>query len=713
MRNLRNKSFLILLMFVALIFSVTPMGVFASSSTTYTYALDDQHHYVQTQDAYLPGQTITNLYMKNPTDIAIDEQDRLVIADSGNQRVIVYDPISAEIVLQIDNDYLSTLNPADFGLDPDLYGPEVGKKAFATFELPSGVFVVREASGYLGLGDIYVADPVATTVYHFDKDGNLLELFQKPDAVMYESSDFEPEKVAVDKAGIMYIVSKGTSDGIVQLSNTGVFLGFFSSNTVNLTLREQIQKLIYSDEQLENLGINLIPPVFTSVFIDLENHVYSSSSGIKVENLKKHNTQGANMLADIWISDSHLSDLYVDNLGIIYTADQGGWIDVYTNDGEFIYSFGTTSDLSIAGFFKTLAGIAVDASGQIWTVDSGNSYLQSFLPTEYAQTIYSAITHYNNAEYEIAIEEWQQVLSLNQLSILAHNGIAKNYLQTYEYQLAADHFKIAGNRDQYSDAFWEIRNMWLQANLIWIIAVTFVVTVSYFILKLVDRKHKIFDPLRRVVQKTENVRLINDVLYMREVFHKPSDYYYSLRKKRRGSYVGAFLILLLTFLSYLYYIAGKGFIFQTVAIQDIDLNSIVLGFVVLIGLFILCSYLVTSIQDGEGTLGEIFKGFVYSLWPFILGSVLSTLFSYIATNNELFLLNLIFYFGLAGSALFIFISIAEIQNYSFWQTVKSVLLTILFVLVILLVISFLQMTIKQLFSFVIEFFKEVVRNVIG
>jgi len=680
------KPLLVALIAIITFFSFLPVGVYASSSTTYTYALDDNKHYVRTQDAYLPGQTITDLALDKPSDIAIDQNNHLVIADMGNARVIVYDPVSGAITLEI--------------TDPQMLGP-------------TGIYVCMEDSVYVSIGDIYVADPTAGYVFHFDSAGNLLEQFGKPTSVMYESLDFQPERVAVDKAGIMYIVSKGTSDGIIQLSNTGEFQGFFASNQVHLTWFEKLQQLVYTDAQLENLGINFTPPVFTSVYIDSTGIVYSSSSGQAVENIKKHNTQGTNMIADMFVSSSKLSDIFVDKQGIIYTSDQGGFIDVYTNDGEFIYTFGTINDVSVAGFFKTLSAIAVDDNGQIWTVDSGNNYLQSFMPTDYANTIYSAIINYNNTNYEEAIRLWQEVLRLNQLSILAHNGIAKNYLQIEEYSLAAEHFKIAGNRDLYSEAFWEIRNIWLQNNLITIIELLAIFGVVAIALKLVNRKYHVLAPVQSFGKKISNIKLINDVMYMSQVAKKPGDSFYYLRRHRKGSYLGGVLILILTFFSYLLFVAGKGFIFQYTAIKDLDLNSIILGFVVLIGLFIICSYLVTSIQDGEGTMGEIFLGFAYSMYPFIIACIASTLISYVSTNNEVFLLNTIFYVGLFYTAALIFISISEIQNYTVGQTIKSILLTILFVIVILLVLSFIQMTIKQVFQFLEEFIKEAIRNVIN
>jgi tetratricopeptide (TPR) repeat protein len=661
----------------------------AASATTYTYALDDENRFVRTQDAYLPGLTVTGLGLDKPSDLTIDDDGLVVIADSGtkNRRIVYYDPTTNAIVRTVEH-------------------PQ--------FVTPTDVFIVMETSAYVTKGDLYVADPTAEKVFHFNKAGVLIETFGKPASIMYETLSFQPQKVAVDKAGILYLVSKGSSDGIVQLSNTGEFLGFFTSNKVQLNLREQFQQFIYTDEQLTALGLNLTPPVFTSVDIDKAGIVYTSSSGARREdNVKKHNTQGNNMIADIFIASTQLTDVTVDDFGIIYTADTLGFIDVYTNDGEFIYTFGAVADISVAGFFKNLSGIVVDANRTIWTIDSGKNYLQSFVPTEYASKIYEAIHLYNETRYAESIELWQNVLRLNQLSVLAHNGLAKNYLQTEDYRLAAYHFEIAGNRTLYSEAFWEIRNLWLQEYLITIILVGVLIGAAAVALKIADRRKHIFAGVRTAVAKFEHIRFVEDILYAKEVTKKPSDAFYAIKRGHKGSMLGATLVLILTFLSYVLSIAGKSFIFQTVSVQDLDLSSIILGFFLLIGLFVLCSFLVTSIQDGEGTLAEIYRGVAYSMWPFIWGSLLSTAFSYVATNNELFLLQAVFYGGLAWSAILVFVSISEIQNYTFGQTIKSVLFTFLFVIVILLVFSFIQLTIEQLFQFFEELIKEAIRNVLG
>jgi len=243
------------------------------------------------------------------------------------------------------------------------------------------------------------------------------------------------------------------------------------------------------------------------------------------------------------------------------------------------------------------------------------------------------------------------------------------------------------------------------------LAVFFV--IANITVRATNKKYRYLTGITNTLHKIRETKIVDDVLYMKTVASKPNDAFYYLRRKRKGSYLGAFIVLLLAFFSYLFFIAGKGFIFQFIDLKELDLGSLVLGFIAVIGLFIVCSYMVTSIQDGEGTLGQIFKGVAYSFYPFILSAVSATLISYIATTNELFLLNTIMVIGVGWSLLLIFISVSEIQNYTFGETIKSILLTILFVLVILVVFSFIQMTIRQVFVFFEEVIKEVWRNVIG
>ena len=142
-----------------------------------------------------------------------------------------------------------------------------------------------------------------------------------------------------------------------------------------------------------------------------------------------------------------------------------------------------------------------------------------------------------------------------------------------------------------------------------------------------------------------------------------------------------------------------------------DLNAIVLGFFALTILFVICNYLVTSINDGEGSLGEIYKGVMYSLMPVIVAYLVVTYLSYYLTFNEVFLLQFTVIAGMGWSALLVFLSIQEIHNYTIRNTIKSILLTFVFMLIIGVLFAFIQIMGDQLVQFIIALVKEVIRNV--
>lgn len=111
-----------------------------------------------------------------------------------------------------------------------------------------------------------------------------------------------------------------------------------------------------------------------------------------------------------------------------------------------------------------------------------------YTTTEYATTIYKALQEYENGDYTDALKDWNYVLRLNQMSVLAHNGVAKAYYNDEEYDKAMEHFEIAGNRSGYSNAFWEVRNKGIQKDLGAVLTVVIILIVLSIVIKLVDKK---------------------------------------------------------------------------------------------------------------------------------------------------------------------------------------------------------------------------------
>lgn len=679
MRRHRKRSSILLLLAMLCIAVQTPMQVRAEQATSYTYAVDDNGYFIRTQDAYLPDKTLTELGLSSAEDLFIDESNMLYIADTGNRRIVKYDIDKGEVA----------------GI---LESPE--------FSSPRGVYVTED-------GDIYVADSGSRAVLIFDSSFELLNKLTKPDTPTFADTNFEPKRIAVDGGGSIYLIGEGVYNGVIQLAGSGEFLGYFAVNDSDLTFSQRVQQLIFTREQLANL-VDINPTVFTNVFVDRSGVVYTATSGTHRNGMKKHSTNGGNMFkTTVWSSDT-LTDLYVDRNGLIYTCSAEGYIEVYSRNGELIFEFGSyVTTVDIAGLFTSLPSIAVDRDGYIWAVDGSKGYLQSFKPTDYANMVYGAMNLYEEGRYEEAMERWNEVLKLNQMSVLAHDGVGKAYLHAQDYESALEHFEVANNKEYYSEAFWEVRNKWLQDNLAIILLIVLVFLVVRKLIKVLDRKSgKLAAKNRSFREKLSNTPVLGDLLYALHTPRHPMNSYYEIRQKRRGSTVAATVIYILFFIDFMAFQTCKGFIYQFTDVEDMDIGSIVVGFFLMLGLFILCNYLVTSINDGDGTLRQIYMIPAYGLIPTMLALLTVTVASYGMTYNESFLLTIVLIVGISLSVITIFIGLQTVHDYTFGETVKSILLTVVFMIIVAVIGIIISIMWDSLYTFLSSFGKELIQNVL-
>jgi len=687
MRKLWKKSSAL---FLALIFTVMAvLPVAASQATSYTYTMDDQSEMVRTQDAYLPDRTITDLGLSDPEDMIIDDNNQAYIVDTGNRRIVIFD-LNTEKVVKVINKQT------------------VESKDFTGFDTPKGIFRTNE-------GEIYVADTGAKTVFRFTKDFEYVRRYDRPTAPIFADTNYEPSKVAVDSGNNLYIVSEGVYAGIIQLANTGEFLGYFTSNKATLTPQQVFLKIIYTKEQQKkSAALNTLPSTFSNVYVDKKGTAYSVCMGKGGDLLKKHSTNGKNMFNGAIISSDAFTDVTADDNGIIYASDSKGFIWVYTNSGEVIFSLGEQAeDTDISGLFSSLTTIAVDRDGNIWTADGKKGFLQSFTPTEYATTIFKALDEYENGDYDDALKDWNYVLQLNQMSVLAHNGVAKAYFNAEKYDKAMEHFEIAGNRDGYSDAFWEVRNKSIQKWLGTVLVILIILIALKVIIGFID-KNKIIKKKKRALEKVlKNTPVIGEIGYAFKCAKHPIDRYYDIRVHKNGSMIAATIIYIVFFGVYMLYQTSKGFIYQYTKVEDMDMGAVVVGFFAILILFIVCNYLVTSITDGDGTLKQVYMIPAYGLMPVMICMLATIGMSYVLTYNESFILTVIMIIGLVWSIAVIFEGLSTVHDYDFKNTVVSLLITAVFMLIAAIVVLVVIIMWEQLYDFLLTVGKEIIRNVTG
>lgn len=174
---------------------------------------------------------------------------------------------------------------------------------------------------------------------------------------------------------------------------------------------------------------------------------------------------------------------------------------------------------------------------------------------------------------------------------------------------------------------------------------------------------------------------------------------------------GALVIYVIFFSIFIWYLLGKGFIYQWVAIEDVDMQSVIIGFFSIIFLSVLCNYLVSSINDGEGSFAQLIKMVAYSLGPVMIIYVMVIGLSYVLTFNEMFLLETLQQAAVLWTGINLYLGVQETHNYTVRESVRSIVLTIVFILVIAIVLLIVIIMTEQVSLFFEAIIKEVIRNV--
>ena len=623
------------------------------------------------QDAYIPTGNYTDLGLKKPSDMSISN-NKMYIADTGNKRVVIVDLKTSEVKI------------VGLGL----------------LVAPSGIAVGKD-------GKIFVADAEKSEAYRFSSSGVLELTFVKPTMPSFGKQAFKPKKIAVADDGGAYIISEGSTAGIVHMNGKGEFLGYFTSNDVSVSISEKLQDIFLTNEQKSNF-LKKVPPSFGGIFRGSDGLVYTTNKG-KGVNIKKHAISGYDLFKDgsdkIPLQDP--ADNHVTEDGRMFILQGNGFITELTSDGDLIATFGGNSGKTDRiGLFEVPCGIGVDSNNNIYVLDGQREYVQIFSPTPTQNDVHQALNDYNNGNYDSSKKQWTEVLTFNNTSFLAQVYLGRCYMQEGNYAKAEEHFKIADVKSEYSEAYWEIRNVWLQKNLGFVLIFIIFTFISYSILKIVNKKTGFLKSLITYKGRILENKLVYDLSKIKYAMLHPIDNAYYVKVKQIGSCLSATIIYAALFIIFISNLVYRGFIFS-IDIANFSVTTTFIYFVVILGLFIVGNYFISSINDGNGTLRTIYVSIAYCFSPIILFIPFVILFSNVATTNEGFLIAFASFIILVWCIVNIFITLIEIHDYTFKQTVGNVLITFFFMGVCIIGASVGYLLFNQVKEFVLDIITEV------
>ena len=670
---MRKLKRLVAIVLLAVIAGATLLSAAAFADAPYvTYTINGYGQIRQTQTAYLAHATITKFgeeALAAPSDIFIAPDGFIYVADSGNARIVVGDP-EGELVNII---------------------------GLGTLMNPRGVYVTDN-------GDIYVADRDANRIFIFDKNGSLIKEYGKPTSPLYgDELAFLPIKIVVNDAGIMFVVCESNTNGIVEISPTegGTFLGYFGTNNASKDIMTIIYRAILTDAQRAKMVSN-IPATPTNLTIDSKGLIYTVTRGNENETLKRLNIAGTNMI-------SNYDDTYADtptavvagNHDNVYVADQQGYIFEYNNEGEMLFVFGGPDDGSQrVGLSTMVSGISIDAEDRIYVLDSDKAQIQIYQPTEFTNLLHESLYLYSKGRYTDAKEPLTELLKMNSMFDYANKAMGRCYFYEDNYEEALRYARLAKDYSGYSDAYWEIRNVWLKNNIMTAILVVVLIVVAIYVIRLLDKKKQILKKPRKALKKLKKNSFISNLCYAGHFMKNPADAAYGIAAEGRANWIVSTFLLVIFIIEFVVSKYTCGFLMKNVMEGRYEIFSDIGMILAVVVAVTACTYLVCTINEGEGTVKKIYTFFCYSLLPYIVFTPLVYILSHVLTSNEIFLTNMLNILTYGWIIVIAVIGLKEVNNFSMGQTIKVIFLTAFTALILALLIFIIYVLWAQVFEFI-------------
>ena len=605
---------------------------------------------VPTQQAYEPISFIALEAIVTPQDLFITPDNYLLVACSHHRHIVVLDP------------------------HRELH------QIIGAGELVTPMGVATSAT----TGDIFVAD--TQYVVQFAQDGTLLQRFGRPTSEFFgETAPFRPLKIALDARDTMFIVGEAASNGLIMLNPAGEFLGYFGANQTTRTLFQALQDFFTPRGATRQFLNTPTPP--TNVAISYRGAVFTVTHNLEAEVVKMLNVAGNNILPnlagftpiDVTMAQSH---------GGFYVLTSDGLIIEYNAEGEMLFAFGGIDPtVQRLGVFRQPTSLVQDRYGNLLVADALSGLIHLFAPTEFTRWVHLAMDYFEQGLYLQSMAYWEEVLRFHSAFTLAHYAIGQALFLQGDHVGARERFYIASHVGGYSDAFWEVRNHWLQTNTL---------TIVLIILGLVACGQLYKRTKKRIPAFTAPI--FKELAHAKKILTSPADAYYDIRFHHKASVRSASIMYVGLFASFVISAMATGFIFTWDT--GLDILPLAGAFAGVVALFVAINFLVATVNEGEGSFANVYIGTAYAATPFILLAVPITLLSQVLTLSEAFVYQFLFQIAIGWSLLLQCIMIKEIHDYELRDVVKNIFLTIFAGAVLVLVVFILYLLLMQVAEFI-------------
>ena len=593
-----------------------------------------------------------------------------------------------------------------------------------TLQAPEGV--------YAGKDYLYVANTGGKNIVLYTYDGQCAGVIAEPSAAELSSTvGYEPTRVCADNGGRVYVISRNQTQGILQFSRAGQFMGYLGASRVNPSVAELLFRSIATEAMLERMQ-QFIPTEYNNLTADGDGFIYATIGAVENAEIyaavqartqaadipvRRLNPQGNDILnnhgffppvgeldfplygegagasrfADVAVSDGGLYSLLDAARCKVFTYDQ---------EGNLLYIFGGDD-----GSDPLKQPVSIAYAGDCLIVcDKESTAIRRYAPTEYASRIRQALRLHEQGRYEEEKAAWMAVDSLDAGCSLAALGLGKAALESGDAAAALSYFRQADNKTYYSKALQTRNREFCEKHLMWLLPAGLAAVVGLiFLLRFLAGRIR-----------ASRSRMVQQISYAGHVMRHPFDGFWDIKYENRGSVGSATVLLAAAFVVYVLNLCLTPYTFSGENLSEVNVyvNGLA-AIVVMVAGWVISSWCFTTLFNGKGRMKDIYIYTCYSLYPYVICTPVLLVVSQFLTVDAASLYQTLSTAVLVWVGFLLFAGTLTVHQYSLGRTVAMILLSLIGMIIMAFLVLLCTNLAADIYHFLATVCQEIAARLFG
>ncbi len=190
------------------------------------------------------------------------------------------------------------------------------------------------------------------------------------------------------------------------------------------------------------------------------------------------------------------------------------------------------------------------------------------------------------------------------------------------------------------------------------------------------------------------------------IMRHPFEGYEDLRWKKAYNMKVAMVIVAIFFIVSICDQLLTGFLHNYSMTKVFNIVPVIIQSILLFVTWVVGNWALCTLFNGEGTMRNICVNTAYALVPYIIGRIINIILSNCLTRDEATFLTFVNIITIGYSALLLISGMKTVHQYSFWQTIVSMLFTIVAMVIVIILAVLLVSLFQQVYLFVYAIYTE-------